>query len=952
MEIETLIKEASFETPDPVRALKNLKGLLSATPDLLVEHQKEIKKIAKLFSYSQFLADYSIKNPKPLFEALQNLNIPVSKQIILSEVYGKHEVFTKAPFYVLRHEAIELLRRIKKSFLLRITLKDTCGLTSLTECMAELSILSEAIIELALILSTVFMKEKFGDLKNDTFSIIGLGKLGAGELNYSSDIDIISVYSSGEHLSSGVLTPSGVRVNRIDSHEYFCRLTETLTGLLSAPTEDGFAYRVDLRLRPNGQKGELSLPLDSYSSYYESWGRTWERVALIRARPVAGDNRLGEKFQQVIEPFVWKRSTDYNDIEEIKNLKRKIDTIADVNDVKRGYGGIREIEFFVHAFQLLYGGERGKLRLGTLNIILQELSNEGFLSGEDSGILSESYLFLRRLEHILQMKDDLQLYCLPSSPDELHILSKKMHFHNEKEFSSELKLRRLKVRDMYASLLGGPEAQYEVMAFVEGELTDNSTMDYLSFKGFKNLGSALKNVRALHEYMSLGKTLRERTLLRKTIPFFFDQILKSKQKDRALSMLVTFFDKIGTHESYIDLLLQRKDTREILITTFSTSTYFTRVLLSLENLEGIFEYPDIRMDFKSMQERLINVLTYASEPMNIIRDFKNIEELKSCFLFMKGIINVYRFSSLLSMLADTIIRVLLKHLHAEMKFAVIGLGGFGARELNIGSDLDLIFVSPQGEDLLAEGPCFSRRTAEELIRFFSEYTAKGIAYRVDMRLRPDGSRGILVNDIDGYKNYYLKSAQLWEIQSLLRARPIAGDKNLLKAFYSLRRQVIMQRGKEISGSDVKDMRKRIIQEISKESSGAYDLKHGPGGIKEIEFLVQYIQLKLGGRIPELITQDTVTAIKRSVTYGILDRNTEERLLHAHWFMRTVDTILRLNEEDALKFDSELIDIILTFLDLSSKDDFVKQIEDIRQMTVETAIKVYGQEFNHSSYIPK
>src|SRR4030043_997797 len=275
--------------------------------------------------------------------------------------------------------------------------------------------------------------------------------------------------------------------------------------------------------------------------------------------------------------------------------------------------------------------------------------------------------------------------------------------------------------------------------------------------------------------MSLGKTLSERTLLRKMIPLFFDQILKSEQKDRPLNMLVTFFEKIGTHESYGDLLSQRKDTREILITTFSISTYFTRILLSLENLEGIFEYPDIRMDFKAMQERLLNMLAYASEPMNAIRNFKNIEELKSGFLFMKGLTNVYSFSKLLSILADTIIKALLKHLHAEMNFAVIGLGGFGAREMNIGSDLDLIFVSPQEKNLLSGFPLEEEGTAKELIRFLSEYTAKGIAYKVEMRLRPDGSRGILLNDIDGYKNYYLKSARPWELQSLRRASPIAGD---------------------------------------------------------------------------------------------------------------------------------------------------------------------------------
>jgi glutamate-ammonia-ligase adenylyltransferase len=941
MAIDTLIREAVSETPDPERALKNFKGLLSTAPQILEEHQQRIEKIAGLFSYSQFLADYSIKNPSTLSYALKNLHKPIKKEDIISEARNLYTFTVENSSSLIRQESMKLLRKLRKDSLLRITLKNITGITELDECVTELSITAEAIIHIALDVSNFLMARKFGYMKDNSFMVIGLGKLGAGELNYSSDIDIITVYLHERSLSYGILNSYGIRANKISAHEYYCSLTEILINLLQSPGEDGIAYRVDLRLRPNGQKGEISLSLDSYTSYYEAWGRTWERVALIRARPVAGESALGKKFMQAIEPFVWKRSTDYNDIDEIKGMKRKIDTIADVNDIKRSYGGIREIEFFVHAFQLLYGGERKKLRKGTLTGILQELRNEGFLPAGDTGILAESYLFLRRLEHILQMKDDLQIHSLPSKPDELEILSKKMNFPHVQEFVSELKLRRLKVRDMYASLLGGQETQHEVMAFLEGELTDSATMDYLSFKGFRNRDSALRNVKTLHEHMSFGKTLRERTLLRKMIPFFFEQILKSANKDRALTMLVTFLEKISMHESYIDLLSQRKDTREILITTFSTSTYFTRLLLSLENIEGIFEYPDIRMDFKAMQERLLNMLNHAPEPVNAVRDFKNIEELKCGFLFMKGIIDVYRFSHLLSALADTIIQAILKHLHAETNFAVIGLGGFGAKELNIGSDLDLLFVSQKENDPTHGVSPVAGGSAEELIRFLSEYTAKGIAYKVDMRLRPDGSRGILVNDIDGYRNYYLKSAQLWEIQSLLRARSIAGDKKLLKAFQYLRRKVVIQRGREITSSEVLDMRKRIIREISKESSG-YDLKLGPGGIKEIEFLVQYLQSRYGGRIPELITGSTITAIKRLITYGILDRDVGGRLLNAHKFMRTIDTFLRLNEEEALKIDSELLDTLAKVSNLKTKDALIHQIEDIRQTIVKVAAKFYKQ----------
>ncbi len=941
MGIDTFIREASSETPDPERALKNLNGLLRSAPWLIEEHEQQIEKIAQLFSYSQFLADYSIKDPSRLSCALKNLHRPLKKGDIISEARNLYRITVENSSNLLRQGSMKILRKLRKDYLLRITLKDITGITGIDESAAELSILSEAIIHVALDISYILMTRKFGHMKDNSFAVIGLGKLGAGELNYSSDIDIITVYLHERSLSYGILNPYGIRMNKISAHEYYCRLTEILTNLLQSPEEDGIAYRVDLRLRPNGQKGELSLPLDSYASYYESWGRTWERVALIRARPVGGDKLLGEKFMQIIEPFVWKKSTDYNDIEEIKGLKRKIDSIADMNDIKRGYGGIREIEFFVHAFQLLYGGEKIELRKGTLTVILRSLVHKGFLPDEDSKILSESYSFLRKLEHILQMKDDLQTYSLPSSPDDFYILAKKMQFLDEKEFSSELRLRRLKVRDMYSSLLGGPETQYEVMAFLEGELPDRATIDYLSFKGFGNPDLALKNIKALYEHMSLGKTLRERTLLRKAIPLFFEEILKSANKDRALNMIVTFFEKVGIHESYIELLLQRKDTREILVTTFSTSTYFARVLLGLENLEGIFEYPDIRMDFTSLRERLLDTLTYTEKPLEAIRNFKCVEELKFGFLVMKGIIDVYKFSQLLSMLADTIIRVILKHLHIEKGFAVIGLGGLGAKELNIGSDLDLTFVSAQGTYISPGISIGEERLAEELIRFLSEYTARGIAYKVDMRLRPDGSRGILVNDIEGYRNYYMKSAHIWEVQSLLRARIIAGDKNLLRSFQHLTKHIISEKGKKISGSDIKDMRERIVREISKESSG-YDLKRGPGGIKEIEFLVQYLQLKHCWKIPELITQNTVSAIKGLTTYGIFDKGTGERMLHAHRFLRTVDTLLRLNEEDVLKIDSEVVDIIIRFLDIKSKDIFIMQIQDMRQKILAITTRFYEQ----------
>jgi glutamate-ammonia-ligase adenylyltransferase len=506
-----------------------------------------------------------------------------------------------------------------------------------------------------------------------------------------------------------------------------------------------------------------------------------------------------------------------------------------------------------------------------------------------------------------------------------------MRFSGTPEFLSDLRLKRLKVRDMYYSLLGGADETPDILLSLRDELPDDAVRDYLSFKGFKDTGSALRNINGLTDQLSAGKTIRERTLLRKTIPAFLEQIVKSANKDRALGMLVTFIQKIGNHESYIDLLRQRDDTREVIVCVFSQSSYLTRLLLGLDNLEGIFEYPDIRTNYRSLQERLVNLIDRSSDPLNAVREFKVLEELKSGMLFLKGFIDAYVFSQTLSMLADAAIRALVHHLRAEKGFAVIGLGGFGARDLNIGSDLDLLFTG--------SGESGGRGHAEELIRFLSEYTSKGVAYKVDMRLRPDGSQGVLVKDIESYESYYLKSAQPWEIQSLLRARPVAGDISLLRAFQQMKRRTIMKRGVEIIGPGMRDMRKRIVREVSKESSG-YDLKAGPGGIKEIEFLVQYLQLKHIRKFPHLIIFDTVSAIKRLAKYGILDVVSEGLFLRFHGFLKAVDTLLRLNEEDVLKTDSELLDIIVVSLKLRSRAELIEKIEKTRRKVVEAVDRFY------------
>ncbi len=938
--LEKRLREAASETPVPARAAQNLGRLFSVAPEFVEAHENSIGTIANLFAHSQFLSDYCISDPPRLSEALGMLRLPVRREDILRRARDAGESLPENQQTSLyKHHALTMLRDLKRYFLLVLTLRDLTGMVDVQESMAELSTLAEAIISLALEASETLTRKRYGLVMQSSFCVIGLGKLGAGELNYSSDIDIMTVYRKGDGSSTGILNPYGIRHNRISSHEYFCALTEALSGLLQTATPDGIAYRVDLRLRPNGQKGALSMELAACHSYYEAWGKTWERLALIRARPVAGDRDLGDAFRRTIEPFVWKRSMDFNDIDEIRSLKKRIDTICDVNDIKRGYGGIREIEFFVQTFQLLYGGEKRNLRSGYVVTVLDTLHRENFISPEEARILSEAYLFLRRLEHFLQMKDDMQTHTLPANPDDARIVARKMGYSTEQDFLAHLKVTRVQVRDMYTTLLGGSDAPLEIFASDLADLPDDALIDYLRFKGFSRPAEALRDVRSLREQMVTGKTLRERNLLRKAAAAFLDQVMNAARKDRALGHLAALLNTIGHHESYIDLFIRRKDVRGAVIEVFSSSSYFSRILLNTENLEGIFEYPDMRSDLPALRNRLSALTPSSADSLRTVRETKSLEELKCGMLFLTGHLDAYSFARRLTALADTLIRAIVSLVGAENDLAVIGLGGYGARDLHIGSDLDLLFVC-SGDESRRSG---SRKTVDtaagEIIRYLSEYTEEGYAYKIDMRLRPDGQRGILVHPIEGYDAYYRSSAQMWEIQSLLRARPVAGNPKLLARFLLLRRQVIRERGREASGRGVMEMRKRITSGISKEASG-YDLKNGPGGVKEIEFLTQYYQMKHAADRQDLIVHDTLTALKRLSKYAILEGKKADFLLQSHGFLTSVDTLLRCNDEDVVRADPELLTVICRFLRIPSPDQLMERIEDTRRNVREIAREEY------------
>ena len=421
------------------------------------------------------------------------------------------------------------MREFKTRELLKITLRDALKKVDLVDIMLELSTLADVIIENSLELVRKSLFEIYGIPADDAFSVIALGKLGAEELNFSSDVDLIFVYGTEVGETTGIQTKQGMTVNRITNHEYYCKVGEELTRFLSLNTESGFAYRVDLRLRPEGQRGDIALALRGYEMYYESWGRAWERAMLLRARPVAGDLQLGESFMEMIRPFVYRKYLDFSSIDEIRRLKTRIDSTFKKGDIKRGYGGIREIEFFAQALQLIYGGREPLLREKRLLKVLHRLLLKALIGQEDYFILSDNYRFLRTLEHRLQQVNDLQTHTIPSGDAELHALAGKMGFPDRETFLADLEKRRLKVRMIYDSLFSAEKEEPSISStlFAE-EISDAELREYLGGTSLKDVDKAVRNIRLIKDSAFNFQTLRGRRTPERDNPCICRQRLKDQ----------------------------------------------------------------------------------------------------------------------------------------------------------------------------------------------------------------------------------------------------------------------------------------------------------------------------------------------------------------------------------------------------------------------------------------
>ena len=699
------------------------------------------------------------------------------------------------------------LRRWKNNEMTRIALRELANAAALEETTAELSQLAEICIREVYRECDAKLCQTLGEPAAQ-FSVLALGKLGGRELNHSSDVDLIFLYSE-----EGEVSP------RVSYHQWFNRLAEKILETFSVRDPEGALFRIDLRLRPEGGAGPLARSLESMENYYAGFGETWERMALIKARGIAGDRELAYEFLRQHQPFIYPRSPTPDLLDEIAKIKRRIErdvlrSDALERDVKLGRGGIREIEFVVQTLQFIHGGRHVFLReTSTLNA-LRALSRLELIPRNEVVDLDRAYRFLRQVEHRLQIEAEQQIHTIPREPAALNRLARSLGFNSANEFNATLKKTMQTVRSIFDRVI--------LSAPAEGASLDLSL--------FKDEKSAARSLNDLLKPTSASHVApRTKQVFRKLRPALLDQIAKSADPDTTLNQFVRFVEAYGLRGLIFELLASNPTLLELIIKTFDRSRFAADLLIRRPQLlEEITRDKSFNQP-RSIAENLARLETFGASADNLdpIRAYRQRQNLR---IIMRDVLEVASADVVFAELSDLAEACLIftnKLLGGE-DLTIIALGKFGGCELSYGADLDVVFV---GDDV---------RAAQNLVAAMTQPSSEGTIASLDARLRPDGEKGPLVAPLAAYKSYYRERAQLWEIHALSRARPIVGP---LQNDYI---EVAQQTWREVGNQpDLFGKIDNMLERIQKErGSGSefLDFKTGVGGMIEAEFLVQALQM--------------------------------------------------------------------------------------------------------------
>ncbi|HET6725490.1 MAG TPA: bifunctional [glutamate--ammonia ligase]-adenylyl-L-tyrosine phosphorylase/[glutamate--ammonia-ligase] adenylyltransferase [Gammaproteobacteria bacterium] len=783
------------------------------------------------------------------------------------------------------------LRRVRRREMVRIAWRDLAGWALLDETLHDLSALADACIDAALAKLAAWQ----GGTGAGSLVVLGFGKLGARELNFSSDIDLVFAFSRD--------------AERGDA--YFTRLGQKLIRALNEPTADGFVFRVDMRLRPFGASGPLTMSVEAIENYYQTHGRDWERYALIKARAVAGDVDAGERLLRDLRPFVYRRYLDFNAFESLREMKtmiaREVARQGLEDNIKLGRGGIREIEFIGQVFQLIRGGREAALRERGIRAVLRALVAGGYLEGDEAAALDAAYEFLRRTENRLQMAADRQTHELPDEPSARLRLARSMDFHDWRDFHAALQAHRDTVRAVFEQVFAAPaEAasdESDAPAVWQSAASGADADPALAAMGFgESAAAALRDLTTAPPIQALGARGRRR--LDELMPRLIEAAAASGKPDAVLLSLLRLIEAVAGRTAYLALLAENDNVLRHLAALAAASPWLlglvTRTPLLMDELIDPRVF-GVAPDPGALAAELATVLqgvdpTDQEAEMDALRQFQQAAVLRIAAADLSGNTDPPQVSQRLTALAEATVnavvtltgeRLATRHgvpinrvgdRDEPAHLAVIAYGTFGGGELGYGSDLDLVFMhDSDGAGQKTDGArpldntVFFARWSQRVISFLSTSTSAGVLYRVDMRLRPSGSAGLVVSSFDGFARYQREQAWTWEHQALVRARPVAGDPGLMQRFAGLRREILCRPREEPAlRHDIAAMRERMRREFAVATEAGFDVKQGEGGLIDIEFLVQYWVLRHAHVHPALI--------ERHDNLGFLDMLTAHNLV--------------------------------------------------------------------------
>lgn len=840
------------------------------------------------------------------------------------------------------------LRQHKQREYLRIGARDLMSSVTMEETVRELSALAEASLDAAYRFCRAEVEKDYGALhlagteKSNRFVILGMGKLGGNELNFSSDVDVVFLYESDEGESAGG------RKGKIGPRSFFAEVGKKIIRAMGEVTEDGFVFRVDLRLRPMGNSGPLVQSVYSSMLYYESWGQCWERAALIKARSVAADRDLGDEFLKEVQPFIYRRYLDYTTVEELRHLKSRIENelLTGENkerNIKLGYGGIREIEFFAQALQLVNGGYEPALRNPSTLPALAELARHQFISPGVRDKLTEAYRFLRQAEHKVQIVQEAHAYSIPEGEAEEQAYARRLGYRRKgKQGERELFWRDYRrhtknVRAIFDRLFYSAQKTIETQgSSPSGSIwhdLDNQKLitRELANAGFTDPAKAYKNLIAVRDGEVYAPPSVKRLKVMRTLgPALMTELIQSTGPDQALLNLSKFSHRIGGRTGFLTLLAENPETMRLLITLFAESQFLTDLFLNRPELIDTLIRVDLTRLQKTKDEMLAELRAALAEhddveaKLNALRRHRTEEFVRIGLHDLGGSIELRQVLTQLSDLAGACLEAALELTAEEFKqkyggvpsgrFAVIGGGKLGGRELDYNSDLDLIFIYDAAEEAQSGGgqqgnlPAhdYYVRLGQKLLSYLSVPTEEGIAYRIDMQLRPSGKSGPLVSSLAAFREYHRTSSQLWERQALIKHRHVAGDSTLGKEVEKITASFAYGRGLQPNEmGEIHHLRMRMERELAGEDETRFNLKKGRGGLVDIEFLTQMLQLTHGHVRATLRRRGTVDALKALHDEKFLKGDEYRLLSEGYLFLRRLDHRLRLERDQSIDaFEAE------------------------------------------------